>query len=369
MKPASENVVDPKLTYGQISDDVLMATEPPRRLYYGVMAMFVVGFGWAFTCWMYQVKMGMGVTGLSIPVGWAVYIVNFVFWVGIAHSGTLISAILHLVRSRWRTAIARSAEAMTVFAVLTAGLFPLIHLGRLWVFYYIIPYPSQRQLWPNFMSPLVWDVVAVGTYFIVSSIFWYVGLIPDLAAARDRSELQFGRDHPRTRLYRKFALGWCGSGNQWRHYGRAYLFFAALATPLVISVHSVVSWDFAMSLLPGWHTTIFPPYFVAGAIHSGLAMVVPVITVLVNLWMTVRGHGASLWDNPSGRFVMAGTIWYLVTCIQGPIQSLPVVQRIIWQTPGQIGDRKVFNATVLAEALPVASSACISPWSGNSPHI
>ena len=294
MKPTSENVVDPKLTYGQINDDVLRATDPPRRLYYGIMVLFVVGFGWAFTCWMYQVKMGMGVTGLSIPVGWAFYIVHFVFWVGIAHSGTLISAILHLVRSRWRTAIARSAEAMTVFAVLTAGLFPLIHLGRLWVFYYIIPYPSQRQLWPNFMSPLVWDLVAIGAYLTVSSIFWFVGLIPDLAAARDRSELQFGRDHPRTRLYRQFALGWCGSGNQWRHYGRAYLFFAALATPLVISVHSVVSWDFAMSLLPGWHTTLFPPYFVAGAIHSGLAMV---LTLLIPMRRLLRLERVIRWDH------------------------------------------------------------------------
>ncbi len=269
--------MDNKLTYGEISDDVLQATQPPRRRYYGIMALFIAGFGWAFTCWMYQVRTGMGVTGLSIPMGWGVYIVNFVFWVGIAHSGTLISAILHLVRSRWRTAVARSAEAMTVFAVMTAGLFPLIHLGRLWVFYYILPYPSQRQLWPNFMSPLVWDVVAVGTYLTVSSIFWFVGLIPDLASARDRSEVEFGPDHPRTKFYRTFALGWSGSGNQWRHYGRAYLFFAALATPLVISVHSVVSWDFAMSLLPGWHTTIFPPYFVAGAIHSGLAMVLTLL--------------------------------------------------------------------------------------------
>ena len=277
MNSAGQEVEKPKLTYGQISDDVLRATEPPRRRYYAIMALLVAGFGWAFTCWMYQVKTGMGVTGLSIPMGWGVYIVNFVFWVGIAHSGTLISAILHLVRSRWRTAVARSAEAMTVFAVMTAGLFPLIHLGRLWVFYFILPYPSERQLWPNFMSPLVWDVVAVGTYFTVSSIFWFVGLIPDLAAARDRSELEYGPDHLRTRLYRTFALGWSGEGNQWRHYGRAYLFFAALATPLVISVHSVVSWDFAMSLLTGWHTTIFPPYFVAGAIHSGLAMVLTLL--------------------------------------------------------------------------------------------
>lgn len=273
------------LTWGQITETVLEPLKPPRRLYYGVLAVLAFFIALAATCWVYQVKMGMGVTGLSIPVGWAVYITNFVFWIGIGHAGTLISAILHLVRARWRTAISRSAEAMTIFAVMTAGLFPLIHLGRVWVFYFIIPYPSERQLWPNFLSPLVWDVCAVSTYLTVSIIFWYVGIIPDLAAARDRWELTAGADHPRTRLYRAFALGWSGSGNQWRHHGRGYLFFAALATPLVISVHSVVSWDFAMANLPGWHTTIFAPYFVAGAIHSGLAMV---LTLLIPMRRLLR---------------------------------------------------------------------------------
>ncbi len=273
------------LTFGQITETVLAPLKPPRRLYYGVLAVLAFVIAWAAACWVYQVKMGMGVTGLSIPVGWAVYITNFVFWIGIGHAGTLISAILHLVRARWRTAISRSAEAMTIFAVMTAGLFPLIHLGRVWVFFYIIPYPSERQLWPNFLSPLVWDVCAVSTYLTVSIIFWYIGIIPDLAAARDRWELTAGADHPRTRLYRAFALGWSGSGNQWRHHGRGYLFFAALATPLVISVHSVVSWDFAMANLPGWHTTIFAPYFVAGAIHSGLAMV---LTLLIPMRRLLR---------------------------------------------------------------------------------
>ena len=265
------------LTLSDINDDVLGPTSPPRRLYWLVMGALAVTVAYALSVWIYQVQVGMGVAGINHPVGWGVYIVTFVFWVGIAHSGTLISAILHLVRARWRTAIARSAEAMTVFAVMTAGLFPLIHLGRLWVFYFIMPYPSQRQLWPNFQSPLLWDVVAISTYLTVSSIFWFVGLLPDLAAARDRWAQQAGSDHPRTRLYRLLALGWDNSGNGWRHHGRAYLFFAALATPLVISVHSVVSWDFAMGVLPGWHTTIFPPYFVAGAIHSGLAMVLTLL--------------------------------------------------------------------------------------------
>ena len=261
------------LNYGQVTDDVLAAMEPPGRRYYFAMMALGVGILAAAAYWTAQVKVGMGLAGINHPVGWGVYIANFVFWVGIAHSGTLISAILHLVRSRWRSSVSRAAEAMTVFAVMTAGLFPLIHLGRIWVIYYIIPYPSQRQLWPNFTSPLVWDVVAVTTYLTVSVIFFFVGMLPDLAAARDRAERLYGPDHPRARFYRAVSLGWFGGLSQWRHYGRGYLFFAALATPLVISVHSVVSWDFAMSLLPGWHTTIFAPYFVAGAIHSGLGMV------------------------------------------------------------------------------------------------
>jgi Ni/Fe-hydrogenase subunit HybB-like protein len=264
-------------TYDQIHDDVLGAMNAPGKPYFGVLALLATGAGLLMVAWVAQMKIGMGLAGITHPVGWGFYIVNFVFWVGIAHSGTLISAVLHLVRARWRTAIARSAEAMTVFAVMTAGLFPLIHLGRFWVMYYILPYPSERQLWPNFTSPLLWDVVAIGTYFTVSSVFFFVGLIPDIAAARDRYEQELGPNHIRTRIYRALALGWCGAASQWRHYGRSYLFFAALATPLVISVHSVVSWDFAVSLLPGWHTTIFPPYFVAGAIHSGLAMVLTLL--------------------------------------------------------------------------------------------
>ncbi|MCY2928965.1 MAG: DUF3341 domain-containing protein [Planctomycetota bacterium] len=263
-----------------IAEDVLAPLSRPGRRYFALLAFLSAGTLWMLACWMYQVKMGMGVTGLNRSVGWATYITNFVFWVGIAHSGTLISAILHLVRSRWRVAVARSAEAMTVFAVMTAGLFPLIHLGRVWVMYFILPYPSERQLWPNFMSPLVWDVVAISTYLTVSSLFWFVGMLPDLAAARDRFRSPGRRDAVRAKVYGLLSLGWTGSGSQWRHHGRGYLFFAALATPLVVSVHSVVSWDFAMSLLPGWHTTIFAPYFVAGAIHSGLAMV---LTLLIPL--------------------------------------------------------------------------------------
>ncbi len=261
-----------QLSYHEIDDDVLRATGRPVLSYFLVVLLLGAGVLTAALLWLYQVKVGMGVANIHQPVDWGVYIADFVFWVGIAHSGTLISAILFLVRAKFRDAVSRATEAMTIFAILTAGLFPMVHMGRFWVIYYILPYPSQRQLWPNFISPLVWDVLAVSTYLTVSIIFFYVGLIPDLASFRDRCELTLGREHWKSRIYRLLASGWSGAGGAWRHYGRSYLYFAALATPLVVSVHSVVSWDFAMSLLPGWHTTLFAPYFVAGAIHSGLAM-------------------------------------------------------------------------------------------------
>ncbi len=221
-----------------------------------------------------QIRDGLQVSGLNRPAGWAVYITNFVFWVGIAHSGTLISAVLFLLRARFRTAVYRVAEAMTVFGVMTAGLFPVIHLGRPWFAYWLFPYPNQRHLWVNFRSPLMWDVFAVSTYFIVSAIFLVVGIVPDAAALRDASHGW------RRRFYAVFAAGWRGTDEEWRHYARAYLYFAAFATPLVFSVHSVVSWDFAVAMVPGWHSTIFPPYFVAGAIFSGIAMVVTLLVPL-----------------------------------------------------------------------------------------
>lgn len=262
--------------YKQVDQEVYRALQPPRWVYKGAVAFLGLGVLGLLGAWVYQIRTGMGVAGISFPVGWGVYIGSFVFWIGIAHSGTLISAILHLVRSKWRTAISRSAEAMTIVAIAVAGMFPLIHLGRFWVFYYILPYPSQRHIWPNFQSPLVCDLMAISTYFTVSMIFFYVGLVPDLAGARDYLK-QTGRQKMRQRLYHWLALGWHGRADQWRHYGRSYLFFAALATPLVVSVHSVVSWDFAVSILPGWHSTLFAPYFVAGAIHSGLAMVLTLL--------------------------------------------------------------------------------------------
>ena len=232
---------------------------------FGISATFTLilfaMIGWLFL-W------GIGVWGVNVPVGWGFAIINFVFWVGIGHAGTLISAILYLFRQRWRTSINRFAEAMTIFAVMTAGLFPLIHVGRPWFAYWLFPYPNAMYFWPQFRSPLMWDVFAVSTYATVSLLFWYVGMIPDLATLRDRAT-----DKVRRIVYGALALGWRGSHRHWHRHEIAYMLLAGLATPLVLSVHSVVSFDFAVSQLPGWHTTIFPPYFVAGAIFGGFAMV------------------------------------------------------------------------------------------------
>ncbi len=277
----------PDLTYGQIDDDVLAGTSRPPLKYFIAVGLLGLGILTAAMLWLNQVKQGMAVTNLHQPVDWGVYISNFVYWVGLAHSGTLISAIFFLTRARWRDAVSRATEAMTIICIVIAGMFPLIHLGRFWVFYFIIPYPSQRQIWPNFISPLVWDMLAISTYLTVSTIFFFVGLIPDLAAFRDTCERTLGPDHWKTKLYRTLSLNWSGAGRQWRHYRRSYLYFAALVTPLVISVHSIVSWDFAMSLLNGWHSTLFAPYFVAGAIHSGLAMAF-ILLIPIRRWLKLK---------------------------------------------------------------------------------
>ncbi len=237
----------------------------------GWLALFGICLGVTgllFTAIAYTFANGIGAWGNNIPVAWAFDIINFVWWIGIGHAGTLISAILLLFPQKWRTSSNRFAEAMTLFAVMQALLFPLIHLGRPWFFFWLFPYPSTLGAWPNFKSPLLWDVFAVSTYFTVSLLFWFVGLIPDLAALRDASKKKGARI-----AYGIFALGWRGSARHWRHYRIAYLLLAGLSTPLVLSVHTIVSFDFAVSQLPGWHTTIFPPYFVAGAIFSGFAMV------------------------------------------------------------------------------------------------
>jgi Ni/Fe-hydrogenase subunit HybB-like protein len=271
----TQELTSQELTYAEVDDAVNKMLEPPGAGWYLQLAICISLFLVGAVCWTIQILDGLGVAGITHPIMWGVYITNFVFWVGIAHSGTLISAVLFLFRAKFRQPIYRLAEAMTVFAVMTAGLFPLIHVGRPWFAYWLMPYPNERALWPNFKSPLVWDVFAISTYFTVSAMFFVIGLIPDIACVRDRAKTTF-----RKILYSITSLGWVGSSNQYKHYITGYGLFAALATPLVVSVHSVVSWDFAMGIVPGWHATIFPPYFVAGAIFSGVAMVITLIIPL-----------------------------------------------------------------------------------------
>ncbi len=260
----------PREAFRAITDTVCWVSEnpkPPKAWYIALtIALGLLGvFAWSL---YHLFSKGIGVWGNNNNVGWGWPIVNFVFWVGIGHAGTLISAILYLMRQDWRTSINRSAEAMTIFAVACAGLFPVLHTGRPWIAYFMLPMPNDMQMWPQFRSPLMWDVFAVTTYATTSILFWYMGMVPDLATFRDRAKTKV-----RQVVYGILSLGWRGSNRQWHRYERAYLILAALATPLVLSVHSVVSFDFATSQLPGWHTTVFPPYFVAGAIFSGFAMV------------------------------------------------------------------------------------------------
>jgi Ni/Fe-hydrogenase subunit HybB-like protein len=264
-------------TLKDVTDDIcrLVETMPGARYFAALLsakALFIV----YIIAQAMTVIYGMGMMGISHPVGWGTDIITFVFWIGIGHAGTLISAILFLFRQKWRTAIARSAEAMTVFAVMVAGTFPILHTGRPWLAYWLLPYPNQRgPLWVNFRSPLVWDVFAVSTYATVSLVFWYIGMVPDLATIRDRAKNVW-----RKRIYGALSLGWRGTARNWNHYEMVYMLLAGLSTPLVLSVHSIVSFDFAVGVIPGWHTTIFPPYFVAGAIFSGFGMVVTLMCIL-----------------------------------------------------------------------------------------
>src|SRR4051794_34390763 len=269
-RPDPIPVIGPGHTFATVTDKIsaIVLTRPTSRGWY-------LGFAVSFLLLMmllyslgYLLVRGVGIWGINVPVAWGFAIVNFVWWIGIGHAGTLISAILLLLNQKWRTSINRFAEAMTLFAVASAGMFPLLHMGRPWFFYWLMPYPNTMALWPQFRSPLVWDVFAVSTYFTVSLLFWFIGLIPDLATLRDRSPSRIGRI-----AYGILAMGWRGSAYHWRRYEVAYLLLAGLATPLVVSVHTVVSFDFAVAILPGWHSTIFPPYFVAGALFSGFAMV------------------------------------------------------------------------------------------------
>jgi len=266
---ASVPLIDPGYDYGSVTDKIshIVLKRPPK--------WWILGFAGAFALVMllfyaitYLLLVGVGIWGLRIPVGWGFAIINFVWWIGIGHAGTLISAILLLLRQAWRTSINRFAEAMTLFAVACAGIFPLVHMGRPWLGYWLFPYPDTMKMWPNFRSPLVWDAFAVSTYATVSALFWFIGLLPDLATLRDRTKNRAAKI-----IYGFLAMGWRGSAVHWYRHETASLLLAGLATPLVLSVHTIVSFDFAYGIVPGWHATIFPPYFVAGAIYAGFAMV------------------------------------------------------------------------------------------------
>src|SRR5579863_339902 len=267
---ANAPILGPGHDFASVTDkisSIVLSGRTPKWWIFGFLISFAL-LMLLMVSVTYLLVAGVGIWGIQIPVGWGFAIVNFVWWIGIGHAGTLISAILLLLRQKWRTSINRFAEAMTLFAVACAGMFPLLHMGRPWLFYWMMPYPNTMYLWPQFRSPLVWDVFAVSTYATVSLMFWFVGLIPDLATLRDKARKRWAKV-----FYGIFAMGWRGSAVHWHRYETASLLLAGLATPLVVSVHTVVSFDFAVAIVPGWHTTIFPPYFVAGAIYSGFAMV------------------------------------------------------------------------------------------------
>jgi len=261
---------------GEVTDDIVrLVFRKPGAAWVMAFSVTALAFLVGLAAIAYEMLVGIGAWGLNRTVGWAFDITNFVFWIGIGHAGTLISAILFLFRQKWRTSINRSAEAMTIFAVICAAIFPLIHMGRPWYFYWILPYPNNRgSLWINFRSPLLWDFFAIATYFLISLAFWYIGMVPDLATLRDRTPSRLRRV-----IFHFFSLGWTGSARIWHRYETIYALLAVLATPLVVSVHSIVSFDFATSVIPGWHSTIFPPYFVAGAIFSGFAMVMLLLII------------------------------------------------------------------------------------------
>ncbi|HTU32187.1 MAG TPA: NrfD/PsrC family molybdoenzyme membrane anchor subunit [Candidatus Acidoferrum sp.] len=265
-----DSLVKPGFTLGTVTDKIssIVLTRGTTKGWLGGFAIAFALFVLLNIAMGYLFYRGVGIWGINIPVAWAFAITNFVWWIGIGHAGTLISAFLLLMHQKWRTSINRFAEAMTIFAVACAGMFPLLHMGRPWLFYYLLPYPNVMWLWPQFRSPLVWDVFAVSTYMTVSILFWYVGLLPDLATLRDKAKKKISQI-----TYGFFSMGWRGSASHWKRYEVASLLLAGVATPLVVSVHTVVSFDFSIALVPGWHSTIFPPYFVAGAIYSGFAMV------------------------------------------------------------------------------------------------
>ncbi len=270
----SEKDINEQIKWAKINTDVLRSLENPRKAYWVTLFICVAMFSCAVAAEIYQYQTGMGPANLNNPHMWDMYIASFVFWIGMSHSGTLLSAILHIIHADWRKPIYRFAEAMTTFSLLTAGFFPMIHLGRLWNLYWVLPYVSDRGHWPNFRSPLAWDAFAISTYLSASALFLFIGMIPDLAICRDNTKGW------RKKLYTALSLGWTGNDRQWRHFRKTYLLMACFLIPLAVSVHSIVSSDFAMSIMPGWHITSFPPYFVAGALYSGCAAIITLFVLL-----------------------------------------------------------------------------------------
>jgi len=327
---ATHPVVGTELTFGSVTDkisSIVLKRKTPISWFIGFAVSFIL-----FQLMMLAITkllfVGIGEWGVNVPVAWGLAILNFVWWIGIGHAGTLISAILLLLRQRWRTSINRFAEAMTLFAVAQAGMYPVFHLGRPWLAYWLFPYPNTMGIWPQFRSPLMWDVFAVSTYATVSAMFWFVGLIPDFATLRDRAKSKTFQI-----IYGMLAMGWRGSARHWHRYETAYLLLAGLATPLVLSVHTIVSFDFAIAILPGWHATIFPPYFVAGAIYAGFAMVLLLTIPLRKLYglesfITMRHmHNMAKVMLATGLIVFYG---YMVEAFFGWYSGKPYEHYAIW---------------------------------------
>lgn len=293
----------PAKTAAQVNDELLSSLRPPTLRWYVLALCLGAVVAWGLAAFTWQMTHGMYVTGKNRPVMWGFYITGFVFWVGLSHSGTMVSSILRLSQANWRRPILRAAEAMTVFCITVAGMFPLMHLGRNWTFYYMIPYPNQRGLWPNFRSALLWDMTAITAYIIGSSLFLYLGLLPDLAVARDRSK---GWRH---KMYAILAMGWRGTSHEWSVYRKASTLMAALIIPVAVSVHSIVAWDFAVTVVPGWHSTIFPPYFVIGAILSGVAAVITLMIVIRKAFNLEEYLTPLHFDNMGKLLLVISLLW------------------------------------------------------------
>ena len=304
-------IISKHKSYADINEDVARPLESfPTRLWWGAMAVAVSLFLLLGIEIGYLIAKGIGILGVNVPVSWGSFIVTFVFWIGIGHAGTLISAVLYIFRQQWRTAINRSAEAMTIFAVFAAGIFPIIHTGRPWfAALWMLPYPNERgTLWPNFRSPLLWDLFAISTYLTISLVFWYLGLVPDLASIRDRIKSSNFWQKLRKTIYSVLSLGWVGSARSWAHYEATAMILAGLSAPLVLSVHSIVSFDFATSVIPGWHTTIFPPYFVAGAIFSGFGMVLTLLIIMREVFQLKAYITAKHLENMAKVVTLTGSM-------------------------------------------------------------